>query len=146
MPRVELIELSSYEFQHLLTVRSTDINYAGHLGNEALLGLVHETRAQFLKRLGFETIIDKENEVGLIIADIAINFKAEAFAADLLAIDCQVDEISEKSFRLFHRICRNQQLIALLESGLVAFNYQLSQVVPLPDSFVKGLEIFRAAK
>lgn len=146
MPQVDLNELPSYEFQHLLTVRSTDINYAGHLGNEALLGLVHEARSQFLKRLGFNTIVVKENKIGLIIADIAVNFKAESFAGDSLIIDCQINEISEKSFRLFHRVRCDDQLIALAESGMVAFNYQLGQAVPLPETFMKGLEIYRSAR
>jgi len=146
MPRVDLVKLPSYEFTHDITVRKTDINYAGHLGNEALLGLVHEARGKFLDHLGFNTALGKENKVGLIIADIAVNFEAEAFAGDSLIIDCQIEELGEKSFRLFHRIRRNQQLIALVESGLVAFDYQISQAVPLPEAFLKGLEKFRSPK
>ncbi len=146
MPRVDLNELPSYEFHHPLTVRSTDINYAGHLGNESLLGLVHEARSQFLKRLGFNTIINKKNKIGLIIADIAVNFKAEAFAGDKLVIDCQIKELGEKSFRLFHRIRNDKLLIALVESGLVAFDYHLGKAVPIPESFLKGLEDFRSAQ
>jgi acyl-CoA thioester hydrolase len=146
MPRVDLNELPSYEFQHPLTVRSTDINYAGHLGNESLLGLVHEARAQFLKRLSFNTIINKKNKIGLIIADIVVNFKAEAFAGDKLVIDCQIKELGEKSFRLFHRVRDDQLLIALIESGMVAFDYEQGKAVPIPKSFIRGLEVFRSAR
>ena len=145
MPRLNLDELPSYEFQHHLTVRATDINYAGHLGNEALLGLVHEARSQFLMRLGFDTIVKKENQFGLIIADMAINFRAEAFAGDLLTIDCQIDEQGQKSFRLYHRIRRGDQAIALMETGIVAFDYQISRAVPLPEAFLIGLKNFRSA-
>lgn len=56
MPRVNLSERANYEFCYSLTVRATDINYAGHVGNEALLGLIHEARAQFMIRLGFNAI------------------------------------------------------------------------------------------
>jgi len=146
MPRVDLVELSSYEFQHQLTVRTTDINYAGHLGNEALLGLVHEARSQFLKRLGFNTIVGKENQLGLIIADLVVNFKAEAFVGDQLIIDCQIEDQGQKSFRLFHRIRGDQQVIALVECGIVAFNYQNGQAVQLPEAFVNGLEKYRSIR
>jgi acyl-CoA thioesterase FadM len=146
MPRVKLTELPAYEFCHQLIVRATDINYAGHVGNEALLGLVHETRAQFMDHLGFDTVVAKQIEVGLIIADLAVNFKAEAYAHEVLEIDCQIAEMEAKSFRLFHRIRRDEQVIALVETGLVAFNYPARQVVKLPDIFMVALEKYRAER
>jgi YbgC/YbaW family acyl-CoA thioester hydrolase len=146
MPRVNLTELSSYEFQHFETVRATDINYAGHLGNEALLGLVHEARLQFLKRLGFDTIVGKENQVGLVIADMGVNFKAEAFVGDPLTIDCRIDEQSQKSFRLYYRVRRDDEVIALVETGLVAFDYRVGRATALPEAFLIDLKNYRGTE
>lgn len=143
MPRVTLVEQQKYEFSHPLVVRTTDINYAGHLGNEALLGLVHEARACFLKELNFNTIVHGDQRVGLIIADLVVNFKSEAFAHDLLNVDCHIDEIREKSFRLFHRIRRAEQVIAFVETGMITFDYTLKQAVPLPAKFLKGLQDYQ---
>lgn len=143
MPRVTLVEQQRYEFSHTLTVRATDINYAGHLGNEALLGLVHEARAHFMKALNFNTIVGDEQKVGLIIADLAVNFKAEAFAHEQITVDCQIDELSQKSFRLFHRLRCDEKLVALVETGIVAFDYQSGRATPLPDDFLEALQIFR---
>jgi acyl-CoA thioesterase FadM len=98
-----------------------------------------------LKRLGFDTIVKKENQVGLIIADMTINFKAEAFAGDQLTIDCQINEQGQKSFRLYHRVRRGNQTNALVETGIVAFDYQISRAVPLPEAFLIGLKNFRSA-
>ena len=143
MPRVTLVEQQKYEFSHHLVVRATDINYAGHLGNEALLGLVHEARAFFFKKMNFNTVIHGEQSVGLIIADLVVNFKAEAFAHDRLNVDCHIDEMHGKSFRLFHRIRRKEQLIALVETGMISYDYSLKQAVPLPTEFLKGLQDYR---
>jgi len=143
MPRVKLDELPSYEFQHHLTVRATDINYAGHLGNEALLGLVHEARAQFLKQLKFNTIIQDDQHIGVIIADLVVNFRAEAFAQDQLTIDCQIGDLGERSFRLFHRIRRAEQVIALVDSGTVAYDYLAGEVILLPQEFLLELQNYR---
>lgn len=143
MPRVKLTELQSYEFQYDLTVRATEINYAGHLGNEALLALVHEARAVLLRQLNFLTLVRDSQRVGLTIADLAINFIAEAFAHDQLVVDSQISELRKKSFRLFHRIRRSEKSIALIETGLVAFDYQTRQVVPLPENFITGLQNYR---
>jgi len=146
MPRVKLTELTSYEFCHCLTVRATDINYAGHVGNEALLELVHEARSQFMAELGFDTIAVTHHKVGLIIADLAANFKAEAYAHELLEIDCQIGEIQGRSFRLFHRIRSTKQVIALVETGLVSFDYRARKVILLPEDFLAALENHRSGQ
>lgn len=143
MPRIELTELLSYEFHHHEIIRATDINYAGHLGNEALFVLIHVARAHFLRQLNFDTIAKDNRRIGLIIADLAVNFKAEAFAHEKLTIDCQINELSQKSFRLFHRVRRTDQIIALVETGLVAYDYQANQVTSLPQEFLQSLQVFR---
>jgi acyl-CoA thioesterase FadM len=142
MPRVTLTEQQSNEYNHPLTVYTIDINYAGHLGNKALLGLVHEVRAYFLKALDFITIVGNKQWFGLIIADLAVNFKAEAYAYDQLMADWQIDELREKSFRLFHRIRRGEQVIALDETGVITFDYQSGHVVTLPDNFFNRITNF----
>ncbi|MCP4141229.1 MAG: acyl-CoA thioesterase [Chloroflexi bacterium] len=143
MPRIKLKERPKYEYTHQLAVRVTDINYGGHLGNEALLALIHEARAAFLQALGFNTIMKDEDLLGLIIADIAVNFKAEAFAGDQLMIDCQIDELKRNSFRLFHRIRRGEDVVALVETGLIAYDYQNRKITSLPKEFTQELERFR---
>jgi acyl-CoA thioester hydrolase len=144
MSRVKLDEQSAYEYSHSLMVRATDLNYAGHLGNEALLALVHEARAHYLHILNFNTIMGHGQTVGLAIVDLIVNFKAEAFAHEYLTVDCHIDEITQKSFRLFHRIRCSNQVIALVETGLVAFDYAIRQTVPLPPEFLLGLDMYRA--
>lgn len=144
MPRHVLTEQPTYEYCHSLTVRTTDINYAGHLGNEALLGFVHEARACFLRELSFETIMGNSQKIGLIIADLVVNYKAEAYAYDHLEVDCQIDEMTQKSFRLLHRIRRGAQVIALVETGVIAYDYATRQTVSLPPAFLTGLHAHRA--
>lgn len=48
MPRVKVALPVSFPFTTQLPVRITDINYGAHLGNDALLGLLHEARIHFL--------------------------------------------------------------------------------------------------
>ena len=144
MSRVKLDEQSAYEYSHSLRVRATDLNYAGHLGNEALLALVHEARAHYLLILNFNTLVGHGQTVGLALVDLIVNFKAEAFAHESLNVDCHIDEITQKSFRLFHRVHRSKQVIALVETGLVAFDYATRQAVPLPPVFLLELKKYQA--
>ncbi len=141
MPRVTLAEKPSYEHSHSMLIRATDINYGGHLGNETLLGLVHEARAHFLKAVNFITIIGGKQTVGLVA-----NYKAEGFAHEEVTVESQIDELGQKSFRLFHRIQRGEQVIALVEMGMVAYSYSKRTPVHLPTEFLNGLQEYRKMK
>ena len=51
MPRVKLFKPKSFDFETILYLRIYDINYGGHMGNDAVLRLAHEARIKFLNSL-----------------------------------------------------------------------------------------------
>ena len=53
MARIKIAVPPQFTFSTQIPVRITDINYGGHLGNDALLALLHEARVQFLRRYGY---------------------------------------------------------------------------------------------
>ncbi len=132
MPHLRLHDLATYPFSLRLTVRTTDLNYGGHLGNDRILTLVHEARVAFLAHHGW-TELDCAG-VSLIMGDAAIVFKEEAFAGDELAVDCAAGEPGRCGFRLFHRLRRtgDGKTIALVETGMVCFDYRERRIMPLP--------------
>ena len=93
MARIKLEMPTAYPFKTELTVRITDINYGGHLGNSDVLALLHEARVRYLKSYGYSEI-DVEG-YGTIMLDVVIQFKAQAFAGDVL--------VAEGHERLAHR-------------------------------------------
>lgn len=144
MPRVKLKEQPHYEFRYDLTVRVTDLNYAAHLANSAVVALVHEARIQFLDRLGLQETNLGDGKTGLIMGDLVVNFKQEGFLFDKLTVYSHIDEFSRKGFRVFHKITRNRQPVALVETGLVAFDYTTRETTPIPASFFQALEKYGA--
>ncbi len=60
---------NAFYFETKMPVRITDINGANHLGNDALISMLSEARAQFLVNYGVEEA-DK-NGVGIIVTDLA---------------------------------------------------------------------------
>ena len=143
MPRTKLEEQPGYEFAHTLTIRVTDLNYGAHLANTAVVGLVHEARVQLLRELGCSELNLGDDQTGLIIGDLVVNFRAEGFLGDDLRIESHIGEISRKSFRLFHRICRDNELVALVETGLVTFDYSQRKAVPVPEIFRQSVKDFQ---
>lgn len=143
MPRVKLKPLSEYPFQTEITVRTTDLNYGGHLGNDKLLSLIHEARVAFLARYGW-TELDCAG-VSLIMGDAAIVFKDEAYAGDVLTVDVAAGEPSKMGFRFFHRISRiaDDAVIAIVETGMACYDYDEQKLKSLPPALQK---ICRAAE
>ncbi len=133
MTRIKLDPRATYDFVVSIAVRTTDLNYGGHLGNDRLLALLQEARVAFLGVHGWSEM-DCAG-VGLIMSDAAIVFRAEAFAGDVLHIEVAPFAASRAGFRLSYRVTReaDKTLIALAESGLACFDYAARQVVPLPD-------------
>ncbi len=134
MPRVQLTALAHYDFTVEIAVRTTDLNYGGHLGNDRLLSLIHEARVAFLESHGWSEM--NCGGSALIMGDVAIVYRAEAFAGDRLVFNLAAGEPTRCGFRLFHQILRNNDglTIALAETGLTCFDYKNRKIAPLPES------------
>ena len=56
-------------FETRMPVRITDINGANHLGNDALISMLSEARAQFLVSYGIQEA--SKDGTGIIVTDLA---------------------------------------------------------------------------
>jgi acyl-CoA thioester hydrolase len=138
--RVKLTPLDHYKNIYETTVEVTDINYGNHLGNDALVGIIHRARVHFLHRLGASEYDLGDGKTGILLADLIANYKEESFLFDKLSVESSIGEVRSKGFRMFHKITAEQgRLIALVETGLVAFNYQKRKVARVPESFVSKI-------
>ena len=126
--------LGHYPFSVAISVRITDLNYGGHLGNDRLLALVQEARIAFLARFGFSEL--DCGGVSLIMGDAAVVFQAEAYAGDLLKVEVAAAEPSGSGFRLFYRMTKvpDGKAVALVETGMVCFDYSSRKIQALPAS------------
>lgn len=121
-------------------VRIGDVNYGGHLGNDAVLSIVHEARMQMLASAGF-TELDCGG-AGLIMADAAIAYKAEAFYGEILCITVYVGEISTKSFQLLYRVGKaigGATDVAHVKTGMASFDYAARRIVAIPEALLNFL-------
>lgn len=123
-------------FSTQLTVRVTDINGANHLGNDSMISMISEARARFLFDYGLqETGADG---LGIIVTDLATTYKAEAHARDQLVFEVGVMDFNQYGGDIVFRITRprDARLVALAKYGFVFFNYNTSQVTPMPPEFL----------
>jgi len=139
MPRTKLREQPVYEFHYGVTLQSRDINYGGHLGNDALVTLIGEARVNLLRILGCSEGDLGDRRTAIIMTDLVVNYRGEGFLFDVVCIDTHVGELSRHGFRLFHRVTRDDTVLALAETGFMAFDYQQRKIATLPDTFIRAV-------
>ena len=139
MARIKLEMPAVYPFRTELTVRITDINYGGHLGNSNVLDLIHEARVRFLKSFGYSEI-DVEG-FGTIMLDSVVIYKAQAFAGDVLQIEVAAGDFSRLGCDIFYRITKKEggAEVVLAKTGIAVFDYANQKRISPPEAFVKKL-------
>jgi acyl-CoA thioesterase FadM len=135
MPRIRIDLPETFDFSTDLRVRIGDVNYGGHLGNDALLSLLHEARVRFLNGLGFSE--GDAGGAGIIMTDAAIVYRAEAFQGETLRIDIAVGELTRHGCDFIYRVTNREtgKEVARAKTGIVFFDYRRRKIVRVPDAF-----------
>ena len=76
-------------FETRMPVRITDINGANHLGNDALISMLSEARAQFLVSYGIQEA--SKDGTGIIVTDLATMYQSESFFPEMLRFEDRLD-------------------------------------------------------
>ncbi len=117
-------------FKLSIPVRISDINYGNHLGNDSVLSLIHEARMQFLAQWGYTELDAGGN--AMIMADVMIAYKGEAFYGEVLDIALYAEEITDRSFDLLYHIVttRNGVVkdIAHAKTAMICFDYETRKI------------------
>ncbi len=138
MARIELNLPDDFSFSTDVRVRISDINYGNHLGNDALLSLVHEARLQFLQSRGFSELdIDG---CGLILTDAVILYKSQGFHGDLLSILSAVGDFNKYGCDFFFKVIQKNsgKEVARAKTGIVFFDYNRQKMAPVPSAFLNA--------
>ncbi|WP_434626962.1 thioesterase family protein [Chromobacterium sp. CV08] len=136
MARIELALPERFVFETCLDVGIGDINYAGHLGNDAMLRLAHEARIRLLKHLGYPHELQIEG-LGLVVADIAACYKTEAFHGDRLRFRIGVADPGRYGLDLIYQAVDDNSgaEVARLKTGIVFFDYRIRKIAHMPEAF-----------
>ena len=136
MARIKLDLPGHFPFSTELQVRITDANYGGHMGNDALLGLLHEARVQFLRHYGLSEL--DIGGAGIIMADSVIVYKSEAFPGERLNIAVTATDFNKYGCDFVYRVTEQVtgREVARAKTGIVFFDYQKRAVQKTPQPFL----------
>jgi acyl-CoA thioester hydrolase len=135
MARIKVELPAQFAFSTTIPVRITDLNYGNHVGNDTILSMIHEARVQFLKKLGYGEL-DLAG-VGLIMSDVAIEFKSELFYGDEVFVSVAAGDLTKISFDLYYKLEKRSseettQVVAVAKTGMVCYDYSKKKVAAIP--------------
>ena len=143
MARIKIDLPGKFLFTANIPVRITDVNFGGHVGNDTILSIVHEARAQFFAHCGY-TELDFAG-AGTIMSDVAIEYKNQTYYGDTILASVAVGEITKVAFDLFYKLekkCAEGRLVpvAFAKTWMVCYNYDQKKVIAIPEQAIKKIK------
>lgn len=133
-------------YSHPLRLRIGDINYGQHLGHDTLVSLLHDARCGWLATHGLTELTVDGKSLGWVVADLTVNYRAEAFYADELLIELSIGVIGTKSAEIFHRVVRSDGVeIAIAKVTVVFFNYETRKAAAVPENLIDLIKPIKRA-
>jgi acyl-CoA thioester hydrolase len=127
-------------FETIFQVSIGDINYGGHLSNDAILRIVHEARIQFLEKHSMSEM--NIGNGGIIMIDAAIQYMSEAFRGEQLKIEISFGEITKSGFDLFYHLLslKSNKTVAKIKTGLLFFDYEKHKITSVSEEVIGKLK------
>ncbi len=134
MARIKVVLPDAFTFTTEIPVRITDLNYGAHLGNDALLGILHEARVQFLRSLEVGEY-DAATKIGFIMVDVAVEYKGEAFHGDVLHLKMAAADPNKYGFDVVYHVHNQADVeVARAKTGMLCFDYNVRKLRLLPEA------------
>ena len=142
MPRIKIDLPKQFCFVTKIPVRITDINFGGHVGNDTILSIVHETRAQYFKHCGYDEL--DFAGAGTIMSDVAIEYKNQTYYGDEIISSIAIGEITKVAFDLYYKLEKKSLTgelvpVAFAKTWMVCYDYQQKKVMAIPGEALKKI-------
>lgn len=142
MPRTKIELPGKFFFETIIPIRITDLNYGNHVGNDTILSILHEARIQYLQNFGYGEL--NFGGVGLIMSDVAIEFKSEVFYGEKIIASVAISEFSKFGFEVFYKLEKENTekriLVVIAKTGMVCYNYTAKKIASVPEEVIRRLK------
>ena len=135
MARLEIKMIDSFLFETELTIRTTDINLANHVGNDTFVSLLQEARTRFFMHLGYS---DRDIEgKAFVISDLAVLYKSQSYYGDRLKFEIGLRDFNKYGCDILYQVTNSETntLVLQAKTGMVFFDYTKNRVSTIPEGF-----------
>lgn len=144
MSRVKIEVPKKFIYSTEIPLRISDINYGGHLGNDAVLSIFQEARIRFLNQFGYTEVNIESNSI--IMVDAAVQYKSQGFYGDVLLVELTVDDIQRIGCDFIYRALNKKSAkeVARGKTGITFYDYKNNKLVSVPEPFKKIIDELKA--
>jgi acyl-CoA thioester hydrolase len=136
--------MSAYRFFHPVEVRYGDLDPQGHLNNAKFLTYFEQARVRYWTELGLFSVDQSFSEIGVIIADIHIQYRAPVHWGTPVIVGVHTAGIGDKSLTLEQCVAdeTGEHMFATGTVILVAYDYIKHESMRVPDLWRERIESF----
>ncbi len=125
-----------FHFHHPVEIRYADLDPQGHVNNARFLTYFEQARVHYLIHLGLFSKEQSFLEIGIIIAEATITFKAPVYFGTQARVGVRVSSLGTKSMTMKYEMTDLGGIIyATGSSAIVTFDYKTHATIPIPDSW-----------
>lgn len=135
MARVTVAVPEEWDFAMEMDIPIAFINRGNHLGNDSLVSCLNEARLAFMRaRFGHPYSVDGAM---MINADLAVEYKSEAYHGDRLRIEVAADDFHKYGCDFVYRVScmADGRLVALAKTGMLLFDFDRKKLKKAPPAF-----------
>ena len=85
-------------------------------------------------------VLDPETKLGLIMVDVAVEYKSEAFEGDVLHIDMAATDANKYGFDVAYHVHKAGKEVARAKTGMLCFDYNTHKLRLLPEGLATQLQ------
>lgn len=135
--------MSKFRFFYPVQIRYADLDAQWHVNNAHFLTILEQARLSYIRQLELwdgKSFLD----LGVIIADIHIAYKAPIALEDEIQVALRVSHIGNKSMTMENEILntKDRSLKAQAEVVLVTYDFHSKMTIPVPESWRKKIMEF----
>ncbi len=129
--------MSDYKFFHPTEVRYGDLDPQGHVNNAKYLTYFEQARVYYFMKLGLFSKDQSFMEIGVIVADVHIAYRAPTHYGDNVKAGVKVTKIGNKSITVEQCVADADtgKIMAQGEVILVTFDYEGLKTISIPDEW-----------
>ncbi len=125
-----------FHFHHPIEIRYADLDPQGHVNNARFLTYFEQARVHYLIQLGLFSREQSFLEIGIIIAEAAITFKAPVYFGTQARVGVRVSRLGTKSMTMEYEMVDDEGIVyATGSSAIVTFDYKTHATIPIPGSW-----------
>lgn len=138
--------MSLFRFHYPIEIRYADLDPQGHVNNARFLTYFEQARVNYLVNLGLFERGQSFLEIGIILAEATLTFKAPVYFSSLPRVGVRVSRLGGKSLTMEYEMTdADGTLYATGSTAIVTFDYISHATVPIPEMWREKIQQFENA-